>query len=72
MPDSLDLADALDVAYSYLVDGINGLVDAQEVREKIDKALLDSWIDRETWGVDADELDAVPSAAPLVRQDGER
>lgn len=64
-PLGLDLADVLDVAYTYLVDGETGLSGAQEVRQRIDTAMQTAWVDRETWGTSADTLDAVPQAKRL-------
>jgi hypothetical protein len=40
----------IDVAYAALADGFNGLVDPQEVRNKIDESLDRSFADRESWG----------------------
>lgn len=64
-PSTLDLADVLDVAYSYLVDGVDAFVDSQAVRQRVDVALQTTWLDRETWGTDAATLDAIPAAKPV-------
>lgn len=58
------MRDVIDMAYAALSDGINGLVVGDDVRAKVDEALRNSWIDRETWGTDADALDAIPTATP--------
>lgn len=59
----LSVRDIIDVAYVLLTDGVNGLVDAQEVRKKVDDVLRTALPDRELWGNDADELDALGSAS---------
>ena len=66
----LSLKDMLDVAYVFLVDGINGMVNAEEVREQVDSSLADSWIDAETWGMDVAVLDSIPPAPRVSSHDG--
>lgn len=62
-PAALDIADTLDVAYTYLVDGMNGMVNAQEVRDKVDEAMAKAFVDRDTWGNDVSDLETVTPAA---------
>lgn len=58
------------MGYAALSDGFNGLSDAQQVREALDKELLASWRDRETFGMDVEAFGAIPPAAPKLDQNG--
>lgn len=63
------IRDLLDLTYALLADGIQvdglaGVVDDQEIRKRLDEAIMRSLVDRELWGNDADELDRLMAAPP--------
>lgn len=55
----------LTVVYSLVLDGQLGADNLLRVKGVLDKALAQAFPDRETWGNDAEELDAIPPAARL-------
>lgn len=65
--DGLSGRDLLDLTYALTVEGhLNGAV---QVQEALDKHMLTSWTDRETWGT-ASPPPAIPPAPLRVRKDG--
>lgn len=62
--------DLLDLVYARAVADQTGLVGVHRIRADLDLALANSWIDRESFGMDADALDAIPPAAPRVGDNG--
>lgn len=56
----------LAIVYSLVIDGQLGADNMLRVKAALDKALASSFPDRDSWGNEAVELDAVPPAAPLA------
>lgn len=56
----------LAVVYSLVIDGQLGADNLLRVKSVLDGALRQAFPDRETWGNEAAELDAIPPAAPLA------
>lgn len=65
--DLTDLAYARWVADQLLTSGPGVTVTVSDVRSSLDQALIDAWVDRETFGMDARSLDALPPAKPRPR-----
>lgn len=66
----LSARDVLDMTYSTLVDGTAVQVGAFEAKQHLDQQLLMVYPDPDAWGVDADELDSIPSAYDIAGQEG--
>lgn len=65
----LSARDVLDMTYSTLVDGTAVQVGAFEAKQHLDQQLLMVYPDPDSWGVDADELDSIPSAYDIAGQE---
>lgn len=63
-PAVMSLGDLLAVSCSYLVDGITTQPDLLAAIKHIAEALKRAVVLREEWGMDADEMDAIPPAIP--------
>lgn len=64
----LSVRDALDMTYAIVLDGTSGDIGLFEAKQRLDRQLLMIYPDREGWGVDADELDLIPSAYDQLEQ----
>lgn len=56
---------ALDLVWSVWVDGYNGMIDPQEVRDELLRNIQMTWPDRETWGTDSA---ADPATAAMMER----
>lgn len=65
--DALSGRDLLDLTYALTIDGLLG--GQSKAREELDKHMLGTWIDRETWGTHTTPP-AIPPAPLRVRKDG--
>lgn len=60
-PDIRSVCSLLDYSYAVLVDGHVGMSGLIEVKKSIDASLRKAYPLRDLWGIDADEVDEVPS-----------
>lgn len=65
-PDAMTMRDLLDVSWAVWVDGYNGMIDPNEIRQKLEAAFLEMWPDRLTWGEEA--AARTPQAAMMGAQ----